>query len=52
MATNDTNNATVAIYKSHPEAEAAIKDLQRSGFDMKKLPTELVAQIKKKETNS
>jgi hypothetical protein len=27
----------VAIYKSHPEAEAAIKELQQSGFDMKKL---------------
>jgi hypothetical protein len=31
------NNAVVAIYKSHAEAEAAIKELQRSGFDMKKL---------------
>jgi hypothetical protein len=31
------NNAVVAIYKSHPEAEAAVKELQRSGFDMKKL---------------
>jgi hypothetical protein len=31
------NNAVVAIYKSHPEAEAAIKELQQSGFDMKKL---------------
>ena len=31
------NNAVVAIYKSHGEAEAAIKELQRSGFDMKKL---------------
>ncbi|MEO6054715.1 MAG: general stress protein [Chthoniobacterales bacterium] len=37
MATNDTNNSTVAIYKSHPEAEAAVKELQRCGFDMKKL---------------
>jgi hypothetical protein len=32
-----TNNAIVAIYKSHAEAEAAVKELQRSGFDMKKL---------------
>jgi len=31
------NNAVVAIYKSHPEAEAAIKELQQSGFDMKQL---------------
>jgi hypothetical protein len=31
------NNAVVAIYKSHLDAEAAIKELQSSGFDMKKL---------------
>src|SRR5580700_11186980 len=31
------NNAVVAIYKSHSEAEAAVKELQTSGFDMKKL---------------
>src|SRR5512141_3295682 len=31
------NNAVVGIYNSHPEAEASIKELQRSGFDMKKL---------------
>jgi hypothetical protein len=31
------NHAVVAIYKSHAEAEAAVKELQRSGFDMKKL---------------
>jgi uncharacterized membrane protein len=31
------NNAIVAIYKSHAEAEAAVKELQHSGFDMKKL---------------
>jgi uncharacterized membrane protein len=31
------NNAIVAIYKSHAEAEAAVKELQQSGFDMKKL---------------
>jgi uncharacterized membrane protein len=30
-------NTIVAIYKSHAEAEAAIKELQESGFDMKKL---------------
>jgi uncharacterized membrane protein len=38
MMTNITsNNAVVAIYKSHAEAEAAVKELQRSGCDMKKL---------------
>jgi len=31
------NSSVVAIYKSHVEAEAAIKELQKSGFDMKKL---------------
>ena len=31
------NSAVVAIYNSHTEAEASIKELQRSGFDMKKL---------------
>ena len=31
------HNAVVAIYKSHAEAEAAVKELQHSGFDMKKL---------------
>ena len=35
--TTNKNNAVVAIYKSHVEAEAAIKELQQSGFDMKKL---------------
>lgn len=32
------NNAVVGVYNSHTEAEASIKELQRSGFDMKKLP--------------
>lgn len=31
------NNSVVAIYTSHTDAEAAIKELQKSGFDMKKL---------------
>ena len=31
------NNSVVAIYPSHMGAEAAIKELQKSGFDMKKL---------------
>lgn len=30
-------NAVAAIYKTHTEAEAAVKELQKSGFDMKKL---------------
>ena len=30
-------NAVVAIYESHTQAEEALKELQRSGFDMKKL---------------
>ena len=31
------NNSVVAIYKSHIEAETAVKELQQAGFDMKKL---------------
>ena len=31
------NNSVVAIYPTHTAAEAAIKELQQSGFDMKKL---------------
>jgi hypothetical protein len=31
------NNAIVAVYPSHGAAEAAVKELQISGFDMKKL---------------
>ena len=31
------NNAVVGVYNTHTEAEASIKELQRSGFDMKKL---------------
>ncbi len=30
-------NVTVAVYKSHQEAEAAIKELQQAGFNMKNL---------------
>src|SRR5579864_1306052 len=37
MIDKSNNNAVVAIYKSHTEAEAAVKELQRSSFDMKKL---------------
>jgi hydrogenase maturation factor len=31
------NNCVVAVYKLHTEAEAAINELNKSGFDMKKL---------------
>jgi uncharacterized membrane protein len=37
MTNVNANNAMVAIYNSHTEAEAAVKELQRSSFDMKKL---------------
>ena len=37
MTNMNANNAVVAIYKSHSEAEAAVKELQRSSFDMKQL---------------
>jgi len=30
-------NSAVGIYKTHTEAEAAVKELQKSGFDMQKL---------------
>ncbi len=30
-------NSVVAIYDTHSQAEEAVKDLQRSGYDMKKL---------------
>ena len=30
-------NAVVAIYDSHTQAEEAVKEIQKSGFDMKKL---------------
>jgi len=32
-----SKNAVVGIYNAHSEAEAAVKELQKSGFDMKKL---------------
>jgi hypothetical protein len=31
------NSSVIAIYKTHIEADLAIKELQKSGFDMKKL---------------
>jgi len=33
----DTQNVTVGIYSSHESAEAAIRELEKSGFDMKQL---------------
>ena len=30
-------NAVIAVYEDHSGAEAAVKELQKSGFDMKKL---------------
>ena len=30
-------NSVVAIYETHAQAEEAVKELQRSGFDMKKM---------------
>ena len=33
----DKNNSIVATYSSHTAAEVAVKELQQSGFDMKKL---------------
>ena len=32
-----TKNSCVAVYTKHQDAEQAIKDLERDGFDMKKL---------------
>jgi len=29
--------AVIAVYNTHPEAEGAVKELQRAGFDVKKL---------------
>jgi uncharacterized membrane protein len=37
MTNINCNNSVVAIYKSHAEAEAAVRELQRSAFDLKKL---------------
>ncbi len=37
MKITSNDNANVAIYGTHTEAEAAVKELQHSGFDMRKL---------------
>ena len=36
QAMSDTR-AVIAVYNTHPEAEAAVNELQRAGFDVKKL---------------
>ena len=36
-ATMTTHNAVTGTYPTHSEAEAAVKALQQSGFDMQKL---------------
>ncbi len=33
----NTENTVVAMYRTHETAEAAVRELQRSGYDMKKL---------------
>src|ERR1700735_4397842 len=33
----DDTNAVVAVFDTHPEADEAVRELQKSGFDMKKL---------------
>ncbi len=32
-----SNNSVIAVYSAHSAAEAAVKELQKAGFDMKKL---------------
>ena len=34
---NSVKNSVVAIFESHDQAENAIRELQKDGFDMKKL---------------
>ena len=37
MIDKSEKHSAVAVYESHPQAEAALKELQRCGFDMKRL---------------
>lgn len=37
MTDKSERNSAVAVYETHTQAEAALKELQRSGFDMKRL---------------
>ena len=32
-----TDNSAVAVFQTHPKAEEAVRELQKSGFDMTKL---------------
>jgi proteasome lid subunit RPN8/RPN11 len=32
-----TENSVVAVYHTHPEADQAVKELQRGGVDMRRL---------------
>src|ERR1700752_2908266 len=34
---NEETNVTVAVFPSHQDAERAVMELQRAGFDMKRL---------------
>ncbi len=34
---SDTNNSVVGLFANHRDAEIAVKELQKSGYDMKKL---------------
>ncbi len=36
--------AVIAVYNTHPEAETAVKELQRGGFDMKKLSVDVLEE--------
>jgi len=36
-STMSENNCCIGVYDTHTEAENAIKELQKSGFDIKKL---------------
>ena len=36
-ASTAAKNVAVGVYESHPDAEAAVKELQKSGFDMQRL---------------
>jgi hypothetical protein len=37
MPINEPKNVTVGVFRSHADADEAIKQLQQAGFDMKKL---------------
>jgi len=36
------HNAVVGVYNSHTDAEAAVKELQKPGFDMMSLPCPII----------